>query len=307
MLTEAGKKEFSIEVDGNKIHGWYGLLKEGSQKGLYGFTTFRRGRMITIYDKIGIPEHPTVARIVGEIHLDHIPVTYNKREFIKESEEYIKTEEVLSEEFKNLVRDARKKAGDDKLSPQLEEKKEIWMEKISEVIKLPEIKDKFPNIRGDIKKESNKNSDLSGDEIEIEKRDKPLISSEQEPKEPLEERERIPKKTQTKKLHTITIKGKRYTFTHKFANLGTERPWKDWVLGDEGIEIFTNKDFPAFLTTRDIIFYAVIHVAESLAEIVVKEANEPLTQVQELKEFILRKSAELISQFKEEDFLKENE
>jgi len=92
------------EVQGNKIYGWYGLMKEGSQKGYYGFNVFRRGRMITSYDKIGIPEHATVARITGEIHMDHVPVTHNKREFIKDSKEYILAEEVLSKQFKNIVK-----------------------------------------------------------------------------------------------------------------------------------------------------------------------------------------------------------
>ncbi len=98
-LIEGSRRTFEIEVGGYRIHGWSGLLEHGSQKGLYGFHTYRRGRMITTYDKIGIPEHPTMARIVGEINLDHVPVTHNNREFIEESREYREAVEDLSKEF----------------------------------------------------------------------------------------------------------------------------------------------------------------------------------------------------------------
>ena len=82
-LTEEGKTDFEFDVFNIRIHGWYGLLKEGSQRGLYGFNTFRRGRLIESYAKIGFDEHPTVARVVGEIHMDDVPVTHNKREWMR--------------------------------------------------------------------------------------------------------------------------------------------------------------------------------------------------------------------------------
>lgn len=52
-------------------------------KGEYGFRVFRRGRLIIQYAKIGFNPHPEARQIVGEIHLDHVPVTHNKREFIQ--------------------------------------------------------------------------------------------------------------------------------------------------------------------------------------------------------------------------------
>jgi len=55
-LLEGTRKEFTIVLGpGRTITGWYALLKQGSQKGHYGFSTYRRGRMITAYDKIGAP------------------------------------------------------------------------------------------------------------------------------------------------------------------------------------------------------------------------------------------------------------
>jgi hypothetical protein len=164
-LMSGTRKDFEIVVQGNVIKGWYGLMKESSQKGFYGFNIFRRGRMITCYDKIGIPEHATVARITGEIHLDYVPVTHNKREFIKNSDEYILAEEALSKEFKEIVKEARKKAKDDKVTSNVKEEVDIWKNKIIETLNDKEL---FPE--QNLKKPSSEGANK--EEMDIEKRDK---------------------------------------------------------------------------------------------------------------------------------------
>ncbi len=305
-LTEGGKKDFRIDLgDGKSLWGWYGLLRESSQKGFYGFSTFRRGRMITTFDKIGIKEHATIARIIGEIHMDHVPVTHNKREWIKESPEYVEAIALLSEEFKEIQSKARKMSKSDKLTPQLIEKKNVWLEKIAEVVKLPELRDYAkPNVTTDLSSDlrGSDTSNVPPAEMEIEKRDSGENPIQQELHEYKGIRERNPKKTHVKKVHVITIKGKKYRFTHDFATLGEEANWKEYAISDDkGIEIFTNIDFPAWDLTKDKVFYAIYHVAESLAEIMVLQANENPQRIEEIKELILRKSSELMEQFKEEE------
>ena len=141
-LAESTKKNFSIEIGDKKVTGWYGLLKEASMKGLYGFTTFRKGRMITAYDKIGLDGgHPTLARIVGEVHMNFVPVTHNKREFITTSPEYIKIELALKDEFKEIRRRAREKSRDEILeTPRIKEEMSVWKESILKSLQMPEIK-----------------------------------------------------------------------------------------------------------------------------------------------------------------------
>lgn len=57
-ILDDTRTDFAItDKRGNRIYGWHGLLKQGSNKGLYGFHTYRLGRMITTYDKIAIGEH----------------------------------------------------------------------------------------------------------------------------------------------------------------------------------------------------------------------------------------------------------
>ena len=87
-IIKGSKRNISIETpSGAKIYGWVGLLEHSSQKGFYGFDTFRYERLITCYDKFGFSSHPNHARIIGELHMGHIPVTMNKREWNKESKE----------------------------------------------------------------------------------------------------------------------------------------------------------------------------------------------------------------------------
>lgn len=63
--------------------------------------------------------------------------------------------------------------------------------------------------------------------------------------------------------------------------------------------MFANTDFPAYLVTKDKVFYAVIHIAEAIAEVMIQEAGEDLVNTNEIKELILRKASELKEQFAE--------
>lgn len=298
-LLDGTKKSFEIIVDGKKIYGWSALMKEGSQKGFYGFNVFRKGRMITCYDKIGIPEHATVARIMGEINLDHVPVTHSKREFIKESKEYVLASEALALHFKEIVREARKKAKDDKVTDHVKQEVDNWQDRIAEAMKTEELENLLPN-------QSMKKPSKDGkkkEEIDIEKRDKwklntpPIKISEEEKVE----RERKPKKIR-KKRHYIDIRGKRFDFKVEYAHLGRNNSWKKWSVSEsEGIEIVINTDFPAWLSTKDTPFYVVMLIGEALSEIMCKESGEYTPgKIQELKEEILRKASELKNEFEEE-------
>jgi len=291
-LLEGSRKTFILNLkSGHKISGWYGLLKQGSNKGFYGFTTFRRGRMITAYDKIAIGEHPTISRIVGEIRMDHVPVTTAKREFERSSKEYAEVENALREELRDIIRLARQKANEEKVTKDIVEKLQIWESKIAEAINSDEFKTYTTRFKGFQTSRAEKGAEL--DEIDIEKRKSP--EHEAEPvNAPETNKPRTPKEMQRKKRHVIKIKGKNIEFRHQFAQLGADESWKRWDYHTgKAIEIFTNTDFPAFGATKDRVFYAVICIAESISEVLVKEAEEDLANINEVKELILRKSAEL--------------
>ena len=262
--------------------------------------------MITIYDKIGLEgEHPTKARITGEIHMDFVPVTHNKREWIKESEEYIKVEAALIQEFKEIRKKARERAEDDKLkSPRVQEEVENWKDSALEALKTPEIKSYFsPPLEEKLKAFENVRDDNGDatDEIEIERRETREVPADVDPKS-TGERKRGPKKTQKIINYIVKIKGKKYKFNHEFFHLGKDSAWKEVYVSDErGIEIITNQDFPAFLATKDIAFYAVFHIAEGLSEVIADTIGLPKDRTNQIKELILKKASEIKNQLVEKD------
>lgn len=73
---------------GQRIYGRLGLLRKRSIGGQYGIHLFKNGRLIRAFEKFGFPAHPENARMIGELHMDHVPVNFNKSGFIVESAKY---------------------------------------------------------------------------------------------------------------------------------------------------------------------------------------------------------------------------
>jgi len=85
-----------------RIHGWVGVQR-WDHKSEFGIDLIRNGRAIrqaekdaffTFTDEYGnkeleYPIDQGTGRIVGEVHLDHVPVTYNKQHFELQSEEWL--------------------------------------------------------------------------------------------------------------------------------------------------------------------------------------------------------------------------
>lgn len=297
-LLEGTRKDFEIFVRGDRIWGWYGLLERGSQRGLYGFHTYRRGRMITTFDKIGIPEHPTSARITGEIHLDHVPVTHNKREFIRESDQYEEAVAALEAEFRELVKLARQTAVPDRITPTVRQKLSAWKDYLAEAMKSEEMAGYRLPAGVAFERVDPVEVPASGLEvIDIERRASPEAPSPDVPNS-TDTRERVPRETHPEERHVIRIKGKRFEYKHDFRSLGLDAPWKEHSVDENRrlIEIYTNTDFPAYHTTQDVTFYAVLHIVESLAEIVVRRSEESLEKVAEVRETLLRISSRIANQ-----------
>lgn len=95
------RNEISFKFDGVKAVGWWGYQLGGFNKSYFGFNTFRRGRLVTIHDKIGITPNQDIRQIIGEIHIDGIPITHDKKGWLKTSDEYQKLEKMMREYFKN--------------------------------------------------------------------------------------------------------------------------------------------------------------------------------------------------------------
>ena len=301
-----GKEPFKMKLEsGNETWGWRGLLKKGysGNKGEYGFRVFRRGRLIMQYAKIGFNPHPEARQIVGEIHLDYIPVTHNKREFIAESplwQEIVKEEGIFWNFMRDLVREARTSMRKTQIDQGILDKMEAQKDNIMKAIKkIPELKEyAFPDIKEKAKAEEGKNDGI--DLAEIEKRDPREVISIEEEVIPTDEQARKPKKTQTRKTYFIWIDGKKFKIKHSFVDLKTEDVLKDKDVDEiTGIHVFTNIAFPGFANTKDHVFYGVWNIAEAIAEVMVEKNKKPFEEVFKIRDLILKKSAEITCELDE--------
>lgn len=94
-IQKNSRIDLEIHLGKNSLVGWIGLLEQRSIKGDYGIHLYKNNRLIKAFDKFGIRNHPEVAKIIGELRLDHIPVNYQKTDFIKESLEYKEAEQAF--------------------------------------------------------------------------------------------------------------------------------------------------------------------------------------------------------------------
>lgn len=102
QCTECGSTE--IEVRPRRIHGWVGIQRY-LDKSDFGIDILRQGRKILLRDKSLFNwtaeesltpevEYPVElgstqgGRIIGEIHLDHVPVNYRKSDFTRETRDW---------------------------------------------------------------------------------------------------------------------------------------------------------------------------------------------------------------------------
>lgn len=184
---------------------------------------------------------------------------------------------------------------EEKLDKNTIDKTEVWK---AEIVKAAQSQiNDLEKISGQLRRKKTEDENDQFGEIIIEKRDPSLEKIHQEIKIK-DERAREPRKRQKIISHFINILGKNYTIKHVYAHIGEEKGWKDvYHKQGEPIEVYTNQDFPAYATTSDIPFYAAIHIAEAIGEIIAKANNEGLDKSMEYREKILRKAANMIDEF----------
>ncbi len=91
--------KFSLSVGKYKVHGWWAYQLQRLNKSYFGFNTFRRGRLITTFDKIGLNPNQTIKQIIGEITLDGISISHDKKSWQKGTPGYKAIEKALRKYF----------------------------------------------------------------------------------------------------------------------------------------------------------------------------------------------------------------
>lgn len=298
-LLDNAMHRFEIPVATGKLVGWYGFLVRGSQILQYGFDTFRHGRLITQWDKIGFTPHPTHARLVGEIHMDHVPVQTNKRGWLQDSQEYVEAVESLARylEEHGVLKKARQLSAQARLTRPVAARVQTYLDSIARALRSPSVlalAPGEPQASGTAAGVTrNPNGQIEKAVVTVEQRGAAENPTPPVPPGTAESaRERIPKKVHEVR-RIIRVGDREYRFDHDFRDLGTEADYKEWGLRDDQVlQVYTNTSFPAYFATTDLPYYAASHVAEAVAEFMCGE-DATTRQVNRLKSEILRNASRI--------------
>ena len=254
--------------------------------------------MIKQFEKIGFTESPDVNQMIGEIHLDHVPVTHNKRELIEDAPEY---QEIVQEGGKfwrymhPFVEKVRSHAAVPKVSEATQMQVDRGMEDLAEVFNrlqrhgefdLPDTQRKQRSEGGEegsvyAEKGGDKNTAGEADQEVSEEREDSIAEKEVE----VNKKERSPRKSDG---FLITVRGESYRINHTLADLKSEGGRKEVVVDQAGvITVFTNTSFALYKSTKDPADYILFNVAEGIAEFTVKEGHRSPLELVSLRDQML--------------------
>ncbi len=141
---------FAVRAAGTTIRGWYGLAEPEGRGVDYvpGLRCYKLGRLIAGGEFFGHPNAVQVsgmARLVGEVDLDPVPLTMNKSDFARDGAEWTAVEKRMHA----LLTPIAKRLAEDELAPPpasaLKTAEQV-RRLLSQVLKLAEREDAFPGL-----------------------------------------------------------------------------------------------------------------------------------------------------------------
>jgi len=109
-LADGTYREFNKVIDearGWAIRGWVGLDTKTHNDGSYGIDLYRYDQLIEIRNQDFFKGHLMTSRILGEAHLDFVPVNFNKVDFSRGTEEWKFAKAAMVELLKPVVEASR--------------------------------------------------------------------------------------------------------------------------------------------------------------------------------------------------------
>lgn len=290
-LVDGSKKDFTIELsNGEKINGWTGILEKGSQE-KSGFNLYRYNRLIRAHEKLGYQYHPSKMWVTGEIHLNPVPVTHNKREFITTDSLFVEFFEKFKDILKEVIDKSQNKNKEEQIKDLPKHIKETLKNNLMEALNnFDELKElAFPNEqqlkKDDNGKEQNKEKrDIAGDIMEESENSK-------------RDQNRTPKKNSSDKAKFITINGQRYKFEFEWANLDDSEKSKEAFLdpSTSTIMVILNKKYKLLDILSPDILYMIFYISEGIIEVFLKESNQSNDRLVHLRDGIIKRLADVYS------------
>ena len=295
LEPDTGVETIDAEINGKRVQGWVGFQKVFTPKGGYGIDLIRHSRVVRRHEKIGFAPHPKNNKIVGEVFLDDFEVVNNKTDFVRDTDDWRKVEDLMKKVMKPLVALASRKYNGD-LAPKDKARVEGITETFESALRSEELARSLDRqllsdalsdqlAPADIEKRSRR----TDDEPEPEKPENVVEigdAAERRPRTPTETRE-VLRRTRTKLLDL--------NIEHVPVKFGPQSVYKTWDidgLGDNRrLVVSSNLDHPMFSFVNDTITWIKHNIAEAAAEYLSKEAG--VEDMLKIKSDILRFVGEL--------------
>lgn len=293
-LVDNSKQNFVITLNnGKKITGWTGILEKGSQE-KSGFNLYKYNRLIRAHEKLGYHYHPSKMWITGEIHLDPLPVTHNKREFINNDPLFADFFNKFKNILKKVIEESQNKNKEEKIKDLPQQVKETFKNNLLEALNnFDEIKEfSFPS-----NQQSKKDDD--GEEFNKERRETTNNPTKNNENNNINKnKDRTPKKFSQNKDKFITINSEKYKFEFEWTNLDDDKKSKESFLdpSTKTIMIFLNKKYKLLDILNVDLLYMIFYIAEGIIEVFLRESGQTNDKLVYLRDGVIKKLAEVYSE-----------
>lgn len=269
-LLDEYTKPFSFELHGHSVRGWYGLLEKSSQVGGYGFELIRHKRAMRRYEKIGFKPHPRLARLTGEIHLDSFPVTNNKMDFVRDTEEWRELDKMIGNlmtEIRGIASKMASKKLDQKDLAQIEDARAEVQEALNSNAFQATIQRRALDELLTQQEEA-EDGEFAATEVEHRQSANGHHKANESKDEP--QRRRTPRLTE-ERFRKVKAVLPGLEVEHDVVSLGDDAPYKRWDVTALSpvvrITVGTNLDHPMYSeVSEDLVLWVKHNIVEAAAE-----------------------------------------
>ena len=269
-----------FDVNGKRVRGWASLAVRGSMKGAYGFDLVRHNRLMIENEKLGFSPQAALSRLVGELYLDDFPVVNNKTDFRRDTEDWKKLGDVLSEAIADLKRESRKLANPGKFAPKDQAEVEEYVEDIKDALKSEELQQDLDRraLESDLAEEFT-DGPIPFD-IPARDGDEADDGAPKAGTDDLDEQRQndvhhhvppVPTAVDRHRMNRIKTQLRNITIEHQIMRLGKDSAYKIWdvegVNNRKKLVVTTNRDHPMYAAMADGFMLWVKHnIVEAVAE-----------------------------------------
>jgi hypothetical protein len=282
-LLEEYHQTFDFEIDGKRVHGWAGAAKEAGVSLKFGFDLISNGRIIKSNDLLTRQVHTSLARLVGEIHLDDFNIDVHKTDFMRDDPSFAKMQdELINVRLASLITEISKLTNKEVFA-----KYETNMEQVSKsLMKIIRSYDFLRHLdieegvlellREKSRKERIKREKKEPGEVTLAEIDQLFDLADNElPQEGVDEitpgsREKRERKS---RLNTGLI------IEDPIAlSLGADHPAKSWTISEEAdgvhLAIEINMDHPLYSNEAEINTHVKSAMTDAVAEFILREEKK---------------------------------